>query len=262
MMAAATTRAIMTPSCTSPRLATTPPRTAAVSPGMTKPTNKASSANTRQKTAMYATSGLTFRRLSMKPDMAAGQAWHAGMAIQCRSWGRTAMRTAAASAWDAAPGEWLVRDVKVQPGSIAGQGSYEYAPAWLKESCKSAIPVISEDGFGGVSMAATSYRPAHSSVGRCTWWRGQEERMAAAPARRRALGLVLVPEDCAGVPPQPPLSGLLRLLRLLQQPRPPRPLPPSSFPRQPALLPLCVQRPPGLQPPPAPPRLSSPPRPG
>ena len=59
------------------------------------------------------------------------------------------MRTAAASAWDAAPGEWLVRGVKVQPGSIAGQGSYEYAPAWLKESCKSAISVISEDGFGG-----------------------------------------------------------------------------------------------------------------
>ena len=42
------------------------------------------------------------------------------------------MRTAAASAWDAAPEEWLERDVKGLPGSIAGQGTYEYAPVLLK----------------------------------------------------------------------------------------------------------------------------------
>lgn len=63
-MAASTTRTIIVHRSTWPRLATTPPRTAAVSPGITNPMNKASSANTSSPTMVNARTGLTFRMLS------------------------------------------------------------------------------------------------------------------------------------------------------------------------------------------------------
>src|SRR6478609_10568589 len=66
-MAAVTTTVAMPHSGTSPRLAMTPPKTAAVSPGITKPIKTASSANTRHATSVKASAGLIFRRLSTTP---------------------------------------------------------------------------------------------------------------------------------------------------------------------------------------------------
>src|SRR3954452_21621144 len=53
MIAAQTTTAIITGRDTWPRLAATPPSTATVSPGTTKPTNSASSTNTSRPTSPY-----------------------------------------------------------------------------------------------------------------------------------------------------------------------------------------------------------------
>src|SRR5213595_1787101 len=61
--------AIMNHNGKRPRLAITPPTTAAVSPGITKPTKMASSANTRAKTMHPIRSGLVFKSPSKRACM-------------------------------------------------------------------------------------------------------------------------------------------------------------------------------------------------
>src|SRR5258705_10174083 len=71
MIAAPTTTTIITGRDTCPRLAATPPSTATVSPGTTKPTNNASSTNTSRPTSPYTAKPCKPRSQLVSPVMTA-----------------------------------------------------------------------------------------------------------------------------------------------------------------------------------------------